>query len=121
MLPNNQCQGLFILFGIDFWIIYRCPPQQALTVVIEVQTATNKQLPDDELRTTAWTKLPLFDTKNRLLSGRWKVPLKAVPIHHSDSLAVISTLPSVRIHQENPSFPPNTSLFSMDKLNYTID
>ena len=76
-------------------IICRCPPQQALTVVIEVQTATANQS-ENELRTTAWTKLPLFDTKNRLLSGRWKVPLKATPIHHSESLAVISTLPTVR-------------------------
>lgn len=99
-------------------LLNRCPPQQALTVVIEVQTATNKQLPDDELRTTAWTKLPLFDTKNRLLSGRWKVPLKSVPIHHGDSLAVISTLPSVR--NQRTSHPIHL-FFSMDKLNSTID
>ncbi len=73
----------------------RCPPQQALTIVIEIQTSTNKQPTDEELRTNAWTKLPLFDNKNRLLSGRWKVPLKALPIHHTDSLAVIDTLPTV--------------------------
>jgi hypothetical protein len=48
------------------------------------------------LQTTAWTKLPLFDNKNRLLSGRWKVPLTALPIHHAESLAIISTLPKVR-------------------------
>lgn len=67
-----------------------------MTVVIEIQTLTNQQSSsNEELRTTAWAKLPLFDNKNRLLSGRWKVPLRALPIHHSESLAVISTLPTV--------------------------
>ena len=73
----------------------RCPPQQALTVVIEIQTSSNKQTVDEELKTNAWTKLPLFDNKNRLLSGRWKVPLKALPIHHTESLAIIDKLPTV--------------------------
>lgn len=50
---------------------------------------------NEELKTTCWTKLPLFDNKNRLLSGRWKVPLKALPIHHDESLAIISTYPTV--------------------------
>ena len=81
--------------------IQRCPPQQALTVVIEVQTLPANSPPNEELRTTAWTKLPLFDNKNRLLSGRWKVPLKSLPIHHDESLAIISTLPTVN----NSSLP----------------
>ncbi len=67
-------------------------------MVIELQTSTTQQSPDNELRTTAWTKLPLFDNKNRLLSGRWKVPLKATPIHHSENLAIIRTLPTVRTY-----------------------
>jgi hypothetical protein len=89
-------------------------------VVIEVQTATTKQSPDDELRTTAWTKLPLFDTKNRLLSGRWKVPLKAIPIHHGESLAIISTLPTVR---RTFKYLRNKIkfYFSMNVQNYIID
>jgi hypothetical protein len=65
-------------------------------VVIEIQTTTNKDLSNDELRTNAWTKLPLFDHKNRLLSGRWKVPLKALPIQHAESLGIINSLPTVR-------------------------
>jgi hypothetical protein len=63
--------------------------------VIEIQTTSSKQPTDEELRTNAWTKLPLFDNKNRLLSGRWKVPLKALPIHHTENLAMIDTLPTV--------------------------
>ncbi|CAF1028852.1 unnamed protein product [Rotaria sp. Silwood1] len=70
-----------------------CPPQQALSVVIEIQT-TAKQNPNEPLRTNAWTKLPLFDHKNRLLSGRWKVPLRSLPILHNESFPSINTLPT---------------------------
>ena len=49
-----------------------------------------------ELQANAWTKFALFDNKNRLLSGRWKVPLKALPIAFNESLAIISTLPTVK-------------------------
>jgi hypothetical protein len=77
-----------------FRISFRCPPQQALTLVIEVQVTT-KQTPNEILRTNSWTKLPLFDHRNRLLSGRWKVPLKSLPINQNESFAVINTLPSV--------------------------
>ncbi|CAF3532536.1 unnamed protein product [Rotaria sordida] len=71
-----------------------CPPQQALTVVIEIQTSTKKQASIEELQTTAWTKLALFDNKNRLFSGRWKVPLKTVPILQDESLAITSRAPT---------------------------
>ncbi|CAF3968571.1 unnamed protein product [Rotaria sp. Silwood2] len=70
-----------------------CPPQQALSIVIEVQT-TNKQNPNEPLRTNAWTKLPLFDHKSRLLSGRWKVPLRSLPIFHNESFPNINKLPT---------------------------
>ena len=66
-----------------------------MTVVIEIQTIPLKAPANEELKTTAWGKLPLFNNKNRLLSGRWKVPLIALPIHHDESLAIISTYPTV--------------------------
>lgn len=65
-----------------------------MSIIIEVLT-TSKQNPGQPPRTNAWAKLPLFDTRNRLLSGRWKVPLKALPIQHDASFPVISTLPTV--------------------------
>ncbi len=50
------------------------------------------------LHTNAWAKLPLFDHRNRLLSGRWKVPLKALPIQQNENLRTINTLPSVSLN-----------------------
>ncbi|CAM4854625.1 unnamed protein product [Rotaria socialis] len=69
-----------------------CPPQQALTIVIEVQTSMNKKASVDELETNAWTKFALFDSKNRLSSGRWKVPLKRLPVSYHEHLGVIRNL-----------------------------
>ncbi len=63
-------------------------------MVIEIQVTT-RQPANEILRTNAWVKLPLFDHRNRLLSGRWKVPLKALPIQQNESLRMINTLPSV--------------------------
>jgi hypothetical protein len=65
-----------------------------LSIVIEVQL-TAKQTPNEPLRTNAWTKIPLFDHKNRLYSGRWKIPLMQLPIHQDESFANISTFPTV--------------------------
>lgn len=57
----------------------RCPPQQALTILIELQMSY-KDSNETRLKSCAWTKIPLFDSKNRLLSGRWKCVLKNLPI-----------------------------------------
>ncbi|UJR15900.1 hypothetical protein I4U23_002823 [Adineta vaga] len=74
--------------------VARCPAEQALTVVIEIQVSSDPQASKDELKTNALVKLPLFDNQNRLASGRWKVPLKAVPLDPVESLAIFTTRPS---------------------------
>ncbi|CAF1068244.1 unnamed protein product [Adineta ricciae] len=74
--------------------VAKCPAEQALTVVIEVQISSDRQAASEQLKTNAYVKLPLFDNQNRLASGRWKVPLKAHPLDPTESLAIISTRPS---------------------------
>ena len=97
VIATKQPVPGFLLIQINFLFIpdfYRCSPQQALTIVLEVQVTT-RQAPNEPLRTNAWTKIPLFNHKKRLLSGRWKIPLRNLPIHQDESFAVISTLPTV--------------------------
>jgi hypothetical protein len=72
----------------------RCPPQQALTILLELQMAY-KDMSETRLKSCAWCKIPLFDTKNRLLSGRWKSKLKMLPIRSDVGLNVIETFPDV--------------------------
>lgn len=70
----------------------RCPPQQALTILIELQMA-HKDRSETRLKSCAWTKIPLFDSKNRLLSGRWKCQLRNLPIRSDANLSVLGSLP----------------------------
>jgi len=72
----------------------RCPPQQALTILIELQMAHSSNS-ETRLKSCAWTKLPLFDSKNRLLSGRWKSQLKNLPIRSDANLSSLGSLPEV--------------------------
>ena len=74
----------------------RCPPQQALTILIELQLAS-KEVNESKLRSCAWTKIPLFDFKNRLLTGRWRMPLKMLPIKSEANLSSFNTFPSVSL------------------------
>ncbi|CAF1256688.1 unnamed protein product [Adineta steineri] len=68
----------------------RCPAQQALKLVIEVQS-TLIATPNESFHTASWAKMPIFDYKNRLLVGRWKTPLKSLPIQHDERLSIINT------------------------------
>ena len=73
----------------------RCPPQQALTILVEVQMS-NKRVNEGKLASCSWTKLPLFDPQNQLLTGRWKMPLRQLPLKSEAAFSSISTVPQVR-------------------------
>jgi hypothetical protein len=75
----------------------RCPPQQALTVLVELQMALKDQN-ETKLKSCAWSKIQLFDTKNRLLSGRWKLSVKNLPIKSDASINTLDSFSSVSIH-----------------------
>jgi hypothetical protein len=74
----------------------RCPPQQALTILVELQM-TVKDNRETRLKSCAWTKIPLFDTQNRLLSGRWRTYLKTLPIKSDANINTLDSLPEVNI------------------------
>lgn len=72
----------------------KCPPQQALTILVELQMAmTNSS--EVKLKSCGWTKIQLFDSKNRLMNGRWKLPLKRLPIQSETSVNALNSLPKV--------------------------
>lgn len=72
----------------------RCPPQQALTILVELQMAL-KDPNETKLKSCAWSKIQLFDSKNRLLSGRWKLSLKNLPIKSDATINSLDTYSSV--------------------------
>ncbi|XP_031825072.1 coiled-coil domain-containing protein 17 [Sarcophilus harrisii] len=56
----------------------RLPPSAAVTLVAELQ-AWGLWDGGREPRPQAWASLPLFDRERRVLSGRWRLPLRALP------------------------------------------
>jgi len=72
----------------------RCPPQQALTILVELQMAL-KNSTEVKLKSCGWTKIQLFDSENKLLNGRWKLNLKKLPIQSDSQISSLSSLPDV--------------------------
>ncbi len=72
----------------------RCPPQQALTILVELQMAS-KNSSELKLKSCGWTKIQLFDSENKLLSGRWKLNLKKLPIQSDTQTGSLNTLADV--------------------------
>jgi hypothetical protein len=76
----------------------RCPAQPNLAILLELQLAkTEFNSNDVKLKSCAWNKIPLFDAKGRLLSGRWKTKLKALPIKSDTSLEAMKNLTDVSL------------------------
>ncbi len=73
----------------------QCLPQHLLTLLIEVQLAID-DVDESKLRSCAWIKIPLFNSKNYLLEGRWRMHLKRLPIVSHINLEHLNRLPNVR-------------------------
>lgn len=48
-----------------------------MVLVIEVQTTEGYNEP---MNTRGWCSIPLFDDQKRLISGKWRVPIRVPPI-----------------------------------------
>ena len=102
LLPVVNCES-FVENGAKSSVVListkqpvpRCPPQQALTILVELQMAVLNSSNELKLKSCAWTKIQLFDSKNRLLSGRWKLPLKKLPIQSDALVNSLGDLPEV--------------------------
>ena len=77
----------------------RCPPQPDLGIVVELQAAGNipgAEHDQSRLITRAWTKIPLFDSQERLMAGRHRLPLRAVPIKPYIPIQDLGSIPQVK-------------------------
>ncbi|XP_075257689.1 uncharacterized protein LOC142349798 isoform X2 [Convolutriloba macropyga] len=54
-----------------------CLPSPELCLLVEIKAASHYE---ERLKTVCWAKFLLFDDQHRVLSGRWKVPLRVVPV-----------------------------------------
>ncbi|KAM7426567.1 Coiled-coil domain-containing protein 17 [Porites harrisoni] len=74
----------------------RCLPDQDLCLVVELQANSAEDSNDPtELFSKGWTKIDLFDISNRLLSGRWKIPIRIAPIKAFLSTHELNKIPQI--------------------------
>ena len=73
-----------------------------MALIIELQTAS--QAPSgayfnpSRLSTKAWAKLNLFDLHGRLVSGRWRIPLRITPIKPHVTANDVNNMPQVSLN-----------------------
>ena len=85
----------------------RCPAQRDYSLVIELQAGSGgggggfggayQQNTNVAMTTRAWCKMDLFDSQGRLISGRWRIPLRLPPLRPNMSSVELNALPQVYI------------------------
>ncbi|XP_054190643.1 coiled-coil domain-containing protein 17 isoform X5 [Homo sapiens] len=74
----------------------RLPPSSSVSLVCELQVWQGlawARAPQPK----AWVSLGLFDQDQRVLSGRWRLPLRALPLDPSLSLGQLNGIPQVSV------------------------
>ena len=90
---RNECKYYICLY---FHVLYnyRCPPSQDLSIVVEIQATS---VVSQRLTTRGWAKFDLFDGQQRVISGRWKIPIRVAPVQPALSSTETNTVPQVHI------------------------
>ncbi|KAM4722943.1 LOW QUALITY PROTEIN: coiled-coil domain-containing protein 17 [Rhinophrynus dorsalis] len=76
--------------------IPRVRPAASVALVMELQAAGGfspygQEVP--HLSSAGWAKLDLFDQHNQVLSGRWKLPVRALPLRPGLTTGQLNTVP----------------------------
>ncbi|XP_051713787.2 coiled-coil domain-containing protein 17 isoform X8 [Oryctolagus cuniculus] len=74
----------------------RLPPSPSVSLVCEL-LAWQGMAGIGPPQPKAWTSLVLFDRDQRVLSGRWRLPLRALPLDSSLSFGQLNGIPQVSV------------------------
>lgn len=87
----------FVQYLVEKKSNFRCPSQPEIGIVAELQVTGGPASEHDRstLITRAWTKIPLFDNNGRLIAGRFRIPLRNVPIKPYLHTSQLSAVPRV--------------------------
>lgn len=76
----------------------RVQPASSISLVMQVQASGGYDMYGHEVTHLAprgWLKLHIFDYHNRVISGRWKVPVRLLPVKPSMTMAEVNAVPQV--------------------------
>ena len=114
---NSQCPMPELLTLI---FLFSIQPSENTTIVVQVQATTSSP---QSLEPLAWTKIILFDDHLRLVSGKWKLPLRRMPMRPDILPRDLNTIPQVVnnwkiiFNHKPPSFHHH---FEINTLNNTF-
>uniref|UniRef100_A0A8C5QHA4 Uncharacterized protein n=1 Tax=Leptobrachium leishanense TaxID=445787 RepID=A0A8C5QHA4_9ANUR len=80
--------------------IPRVRPASSIALVVELQASGGFNPYGQEVQhvsSCGWSKLDLFDQHNQVLSGRWKLPVRALPLRPGLSTGQLNTVPQVAL------------------------
>ncbi|XP_071983213.1 coiled-coil domain-containing protein 17 isoform X2 [Engystomops pustulosus] len=78
--------------------IPRVRPSSSISLILELQAAGGFNPYGQEVQhmsSAGWSKLDLFDQHNQVLSGRWKLPVRALPLRPGLSTGQLNAVPQV--------------------------
>lgn len=108
----SKCVTILIIelnyLWLTFLFLTRVQPDSSISLVMQLQASGGYDIYGykvTHLAPRGWMKLQLFDSHNRLISGRWKVPIRLLPAKPSVTTAEVNAVPQVY-------FPTNTLCYN---------
>ncbi|XP_051868085.1 coiled-coil domain-containing protein 17 [Pristis pectinata] len=98
--PHYMSEGLKGSFGIlsARQPVPRVRPALGISLIIELQAAGGFDpygLEIQRLVSRGWAKIDVFDNHNQVISGRWKVPIRSLPVTPSLTTGQLNGIPQV--------------------------
>ncbi|XP_060685570.1 coiled-coil domain-containing protein 17 [Hemiscyllium ocellatum] len=98
--PHYLSEGLKGNFGIlsAKQPVPRVRPSPGVSLVIELQAAGGFDPYGQEIQrlvSRGWAKIDIFDDHNQVISGRWKVPIRCLPVKPSLTTGQLNGIPQV--------------------------
>ncbi|XP_072918544.1 coiled-coil domain-containing protein 17 [Hemitrygon akajei] len=98
--PHYMSEGLKGNFGIlsARQPVPRVHPAFGISLVFELQAAGGFDLYGLEIQrlvSRGWAKIDIFDNHNQVISGRWKVPIRSLPVNPSLNTSQLNGIPQV--------------------------
>eukprot|EP00794_Sanderia_malayensis_P007801 gene7801-8647_t len=87
-MNNAECSAVL---GVK-QIFPRCLPSQSLTLAAQLQLGSQYDASFESMQDAGWSIIDVFDRLNRVISGRWKVPVRVPPFAPDLTPADVNTI-----------------------------
>eukprot|EP00795_Rhopilema_esculentum_P004712 gene4712-21007_t len=78
-MPYARYSGRIAILGIK-QIFPRCLPLPSLTVVVQVQMGSERDVVFEAMQEVGWSQVNIFDSFSQVIAGRWKIPVRVPPV-----------------------------------------